>query len=78
MKREHEDLKLIYIGYHPRSNDGSSPRSLSHSDAIEVMDDFNKKQGEGNLRAEVVEIAFSGYCAVAVMETTVNKVWQYL
>jgi hypothetical protein len=42
------------------------------------MDDFNKRQGEGRLRAEVVEIAYSDLCAVAVMETTIGKVWQYL
>ncbi|NDV21320.1 hypothetical protein [Desulfovibrio sp. JC022] len=80
MNKEHEELKSIYIGYHPRAHDGSSPQSRSRSDSIAIMDAFNKKQGEGSLRAEVVEIAFfSGdLCAVTVMEDKIGKVWQYL
>ncbi|BCS87987.1 hypothetical protein [Pseudodesulfovibrio sediminis] len=78
MNREQEKGKTIYIGYHPRTHDGSSPQSRTLSDAITVMDAFNKKQGEGRLRAEVVGIACSDLCAVAVMETTIDKVWQYI
>jgi len=80
MNKEHKGLKSIYIGYHPRTHDGSAPRSRSLSDSIAIMEDFNKKQGEGSLRAEVVEIAFfsGGLCAVAVMEDKIGKVWQYL
>jgi len=78
MNREQEKVKTIYIGYHPRSYDGSSPQSHTPCDAIAVMDAFNKEQGEGRLRAEVVEIAYSDLCAVAVMETTIGKVWQYI
>ncbi|MGD9946988.1 MAG: hypothetical protein AB7U29_00765 [Desulfobulbus sp.] len=78
MNREQEKVKTIYIGYHPRTHDGSSPQSHTLSDAIAVMDAFNKRQGEGRLRAELVEIAYSDLCAVAVMETTIGKVWQYI
>ncbi|OIQ52284.1 hypothetical protein BerOc1_00758 [Pseudodesulfovibrio hydrargyri] len=78
MNGEQEKVKTIFMGYHPRTHDGSSPRSRTLGDAIAVMDAFNKSQGEGTLRAEVVEIAYSDLCAVAVMETTIGKVWQYL
>ena len=78
MDSEQEKVKQIFMGYHPRTHDGSSPQSRTLGDAIAVMDDFNKRQGEGRLRAEVVKIAFSDLCAVAVMETTIGKVWQYL
>ncbi|MGE4420686.1 MAG: hypothetical protein AB7D39_00150 [Pseudodesulfovibrio sp.] len=78
MNGEQEQVKTIFMGYHPRTHDGSSPLSRSLSDSIAVMEDFNKRQGEGSLRAEVVEIAYSDLCAVAVMETTIGKVWQYL
>lgn len=79
MKREQEKLKTIFIGYHPRTHDGSSPRSRSRSESIAVMDAYNKEREQsGTLRAQLVEIACSDLCAVAVMETTINKVWQYL
>ncbi|WP_028582158.1 hypothetical protein [Desulfogranum japonicum] len=78
MNKEQEKVKTIYIGYHPRTHDGSSPQPRTPSDAIAVMDAFNKEQGEGRLKAEVVEIAYSDLCAVAVMETTISKVWQYI
>lgn len=78
MNREQEKIKSIYIGYHPRTHDGSSPQTRTLSDATEVMDAFNKKQEQGRFRAEVVQIAYSDLCAVAVMETTINKVWQYI
>jgi hypothetical protein len=78
MSSEQETVKKIFMGYHPRTHDGSSPRSRTLSESVAVMDDFNKRQGEGRLRAEVVEIAYSDLCAVAVMETTIGKVWQYL
>ncbi|WP_319761839.1 hypothetical protein [Maridesulfovibrio sp.] len=78
MNSEQEKVKSIYIGYHPRSHDGSSPKSRTLGDAVAVKDAFNKEQEEEKLRAEVVEIAFSDLCAVAVMETTIGKVWQYL
>lgn len=78
MDGEQEKVKKIFMGYHPRTHDGSSPRSRTRSDSIAVMEAFNETQGEGNLRAEVVEIAYSDLCAVAVMETTIGKVWQYL
>lgn len=78
MDGEQEKVKKIFMGYHPRTHDGSSPRSRTRGDSIAVMEAFNKTQGEGNLRAEIVEIAYSDLCAVAVMETTIGKVWQYL
>nr|WP_320012900.1 hypothetical protein [uncultured Desulfobulbus sp.] len=78
MNKEQEQLKTIYIGYHPRTHDGSSPQSHTRNDAIALMEDFNQKQEMGNLRAQVVDIAYSELCAVAVMETTIGKVWQYL
>lgn len=78
MHGEQEKLKKIFMGYHPRTHDGSSPRSRSHSESVAIMDAFNKEQGEGRFRAEVVEIAYSDLCAVAVMDTTIDKVWQYL
>lgn len=78
MNSEQEKTKTIFMGYHPRSHDGSSPRSLSHSEAVAIVEDFNKKQDGGTLRAELAEIAFSDLCAVAVIDTTIDKVWQYL
>ncbi len=78
MDSEQEKLKIIYIGYHPRAYDGSPPLSRSRSDSMEVMNAFNQSQGEGRLRADVVEIAYTDSCAVAVMDTTINKVWQYI
>jgi len=78
MDREQEKVKQIFMGYHPRTHDGSSPQSRTLSDSVAIVDAFNKRQGEGNLRAELVEIVFSDLCAVAVMETTIGKVWQYL
>ena len=78
MSREQEKVKKIYIGYHPRTHDGSSPQTRSLSDSIAVMDAFNKEQTEDRLRAELVEIACCDLCAVAVMEQTICKVWQYI
>jgi hypothetical protein len=78
MNSEQEKVKKIFMGYHPRTHDGSSPKSRTRSDATAVMDAFNERQGEGRLRAELVEIAYSDLCAVAVMETTIGKVWQYI
>lgn len=78
MSKEQEDIKTIYIGYHPRTHDGSSPQTRTLSDSIAVVDAFNKGQGEKRLRAELVEIACTDLCAVAVMETTIDKVWQYI
>ncbi|MCJ2163413.1 MULTISPECIES: hypothetical protein [unclassified Pseudodesulfovibrio] len=78
MNSEQEKVKQIYIGYHPRTHDGSSPQSRTRSESIAVMDAFNKRQGEERLRAELVGIACSDLCAVAVMETTIGKVWQYI
>ncbi|MFW5489239.1 MAG: hypothetical protein ACNI3A_12630 [Desulfovibrio sp.] len=78
MDKEQEKLETIYIGYHPRSNDGSSPLTRSLDDSIAIMDDYNKSKGEDNFRAEVVKIACSDLCAVVVMETEIGKVWQYL
>ena len=78
MNKEKEKLKTIYMGYHPRTHDGSSPQPRTCSDAMAVMEAFNQKQGAGRLRAELVEIACSDLCAVAVMDTTINKVWQYI
>ena len=77
MNGEQEKVKTIVLGYHPRTHDGSSPRSRTLDEAVAVMDAFNQKQEEG-LRAEIVEIAHSGLSAVAVMETATGKVWQYL
>ena len=78
MNKEQEKLKIIYIGYHPRTHDGSSPQSHTQNEAMAIMDAFNKSQGGGSLRAEVVEIAYSDLFAVAVMKTTIGKVWQYI
>ena len=78
MNKEQEKVKSIYIGYHPRSHDGSSPRSRSRDESVPVMEAFNKEQEEGRLKAELVEIAFSDLYAVAVMEPRIGKVWQYL
>jgi hypothetical protein len=78
MNSAQEQAKIIYIGYHPRTQDGSSPQSRPLSDSIAIMDAFNNEQCEGTLRAEVAKIAFSDLCAVAVMDTSMNKVWQYL
>jgi hypothetical protein len=78
MNGEQEKLKSIFMGYHPRSHDGSSPLSRSLDESIAVMEAFNQEQGTGDLRAEVVEIAYSDLCAVAVMKASIGKVWQYL
>ena len=78
MNSEQEQEKVIYIGYHPRTQDGSSPQLRTRNDSIAVMDAFNKRQGEGRLRAELVKIACSDLCAVTVMETSIGKVWQYI
>lgn len=78
MHSEQKKVEKIYIGYHPRTHDGSSPQKRTLSESIAVMDAFNKRQSEERLRAEVVEIAYSDLCAVAVMETTIDKVWQYI
>jgi len=78
MNDEQEKGKTIYMGYHPRTQDGSSPQSRTLSDSIAVMDAFNESQGEGRLRAELVKIACSDLCAVAVMNTSMGKVWQYI
>ncbi|WP_319584194.1 hypothetical protein [uncultured Pseudodesulfovibrio sp.] len=78
MGNEQEKLKQIFMGYHPRSQDGSSPKSRSLSDSIAIMEAFNEAQQEDRFRAEVVEIAFSDGCAVTVVETNIDKVWQYL
>lgn len=75
---DHQKIKSIYMGYHPRSNDGSVPQSRSLSDSTDVMNNFNDNQEEGRFKAELVEIAYSGFCAVAVMETKIGKVWQYI
>lgn len=78
MNMAQEKVKSIYIGYHPRTHDGSSPRSRNLDESLEIMKDFNDKQAEDRLHAEVVEIAFSDLCAVVVMEKNIGKVWQYL
>lgn len=78
MSGEQDKVQKIFMGYHPRTHDGSSPQSRTRSEAVAIMDAFNEKQGAGNLRAEVVEIAYSDLCAVAVMKTTIGKVWQYI
>ena len=78
MNKEQQKLKSIYIGYHPRTHDGSSPLTRTLSDSTEIMDAFNKKQEQGRFRAEVIPVEYSDLCAVAVMETTINKVWQYI
>ena len=78
MNKEHDKVKTIYIGYHPRTHDGSSPQSHTPSDAIAIMEAFNTRQVDGRFRAEVVNIAYTDFCAVAVMETTIGKVWQYI
>ncbi|MEZ7195180.1 hypothetical protein [Pseudodesulfovibrio karagichevae] len=78
MNGEQEQVKTIFMGYHPRTHDGSSPQSRPLGDSIAIKDAFNKRQEEGNLRAEVVEIAYSDLCAVAVVDTAIGKVWQYL
>lgn len=78
MSKEPEKIKNIFMGYHPRTHDGSSPQSRSRSDSIAIRDAFNDSQEEGRLRAELVEIACSDLCAVVVMETAIGKVWQYL
>lgn len=78
MSSEQEQDRKIYLGYHPRTHDGSSPQSRTRSESIAIMDAFNKEQGKEGLRAELVGIACSDLCAVAVMETTIDKVWQYL
>lgn len=78
MNTEQEQVKKIYLGYHPRTHDGSSPQSRSRSESIAIMDAFNNGQKEADLKAEVVGIACSDLCAVAVMETKIDKVWKYL
>ncbi|MFW5501167.1 MULTISPECIES: hypothetical protein [unclassified Maridesulfovibrio] len=78
MNAEYKKVKSIYIGYHPRTHDGSSPKSRNRSESVEIMDAFNKKQADDHLKAEVVGIAFTDLCAVAVMEKNIGKVWQYL
>ncbi|MDC7217397.1 hypothetical protein [Maridesulfovibrio sp.] len=78
MSIEQEKTKSIYIGYHPRTQDGSSPVSRTQSESIAIMDAFNTKQDEDRFRAEVVEVAFTDLCAVAVMDKNIGKVWQYL
>ncbi|NDV25278.1 hypothetical protein [Desulfovibrio sp. JC010] len=78
MSKEQEQLESIYIGYHPRSNDGSSPESRTLDESIPLMEAYNKKQDAADYRAEVVEIAFTDLYAVAVVETARNRVWQYL
>ncbi|WP_207261488.1 hypothetical protein [Desulfovibrio sp. Huiquan2017] len=78
MHKEQEKPKTIFLGYHPRTHDGSSPRSRTRNESIAIMDAFNVEQGEGKFRAEVVQIAYTDLCVVAVMETTIDKVWQYL
>ncbi|WP_419786315.1 hypothetical protein [Pseudodesulfovibrio sp.] len=75
---ETEQAKTIYMGYHPRTQDGSIPHTRSRSESVAIRDAFNEKQHEGNLRAELVNIACSDLCAVAIMETSIDKVWQYL
>jgi len=78
MNGEQDKVKKIFMGYHPRTHDGSSPQSRSHSDAVAIMEAFNEQQTDGKFHAELMEIAYSDLCAVAVMETTLDKVWQYL
>ena len=78
MYREQEEFKTIYIGYHPRTHDGSTPQLCTLSDAIVAMDAFNKQEREERVQAEVVKIACSDLCAVAIMDTTIDKVWQYI
>ncbi|EGB14455.1 hypothetical protein DND132_1246 [Pseudodesulfovibrio mercurii] len=78
MNSDQEEVKKIFMGYHPRTHDGSSPRSRSRSESIAIRDAYNNEQGAGRLRAEIVEIAYSDLCAVAIMETTIGKVWEYL
>ena len=78
MDMEQDKSKTIYLGYHPRTQDGSSPQTRTRDESIVIMEEFNKKQAGGNLRAEVAQIACSDLCAVAVMETASGKVWQYL
>ena len=78
MNTKQEKLKTIYIGYHPRANDGSPPQLRTLSDSIAVMDAFNKRQEDGKFRAEVFEIAYSELCTVGVWKTTIDKVWEYI
>jgi len=78
MNTEQEKLKTIYIGYHPRTHDGSSPQSRPLNESIEVMEAFNEGEREERFQAELVEIACTDLCAVAVMEKTIGKVWQYI
>jgi hypothetical protein len=78
MNSEQEKVKKIFMGYHPRTHDGSSPQSRPFDDSVAIVEDFNKRQEGGDLRAELVEIAFTDLCAVAVMKKTIGKVWQYL
>lgn len=78
MSTEQEKVKSIYIGYHPRSHDGSSPKSRSLDESIPLMENFNEKQEAERFRAEVVEVAFTDLYAVAVMDASLGKVWQYL
>lgn len=78
MNREQDKLDLIYIGYHPRTQDGSSPKSRSLSESMALMEEYNKSHDEERFRAEVVQVAYTDLCAVAVMETNMDRVWQYL
>ena len=78
MNSAQDKLDLIYIGYHPRTQDGSSPKSRSLSESMELMEDYNKNRAEDRFRAEVVQVAYTDLCAVAVLETTRDRVWQYL
>ncbi|WP_419780719.1 hypothetical protein [Maridesulfovibrio sp.] len=78
MNRAQDKLDLIYIGYHPRTLDGSSPKSRSLSESMALMEDYNKTHDEERFRAEVVQVAYTDLCAVAVMETNMDRVWQYL
>ncbi len=78
MNAEQEKLKTIYVGYHPRANDGSPPQLRSLNESIAAMDSFNKSQEEGRFRAEVFEIAYSDLYTVGVWETKIGKIWQYI
>lgn len=78
MSNGQENIQSIYRGYHPRTHDGSTPQTRSLSEAVAVMEAFNKEQSEDRFRAELVKIAYTDLCAVAVRETKIDKVWQYI